>query len=115
MNPHAGPEDEEFDPRDWHASLSGPGYGYAANLRHRLGFDVSFRATDDSDRVLGERYWIAELIHRPETGEMPDEATLRRLRRQAVKVFLMKLRAVTRRLDALRARSANQHINEDAA
>jgi hypothetical protein len=110
MNSHAGPEDEPFDPRDWHASVSGWRFGYVANHRHRVAFDVSFRASDDSDRVFDKRFWIAEPMHWPETGQALDAPTLRRLRRLAVRVFLQKLHAVTRRLDALRALKARDEL-----
>ena len=115
MNPHVSPEDAGFDPKDWHAELSARRFGYVANLRHQLGFIVSFRAHDDSDEIFGEHYWIAELIHRPASGEMPDAALLPRLHREAVKAFLRKLHEVRRRLAAMRALSANTQLEEDAA
>lgn len=93
---------QNFEPKDWHAEVSGPGFGYVSNFRYGLGFDVSFRADDDCDRIFGHKYWQAELIHWPATGELPEAAILHRLRRDAVHVFLRTLRAVERRLAALR-------------
>jgi hypothetical protein len=108
MNANMRPQASRIDPSDWHVDLSGHRFGYVTNFRYDLGFDVSFRADGDSDWIFGARYWHAELMHEPATGKCPEAAILHRLRREAVHVFLRKLRLVERRLLALR-RAPQRH------
>lgn len=66
----------EFNPKDWHVCLA---TDYATYFPADLGFSVGFLPRDFSSDGLSPDDFIAEPVHYPAWGAIPDDDELARL------------------------------------
>lgn len=79
---------QTFAPKDWHFDLS---TDYATHFPSDIGFSISFSPRDFTTDGLSPEDFVAEPVHFPAWGAVPDDETLMQLCRTAARLFGEKL------------------------
>ena len=95
-----------FDPKDWHVDLQ---TSYVTYFPADIGFSVGFLPRDFESDGLAAEDFIAEPVHFPAWGAVPNDRELARLCRIAATSFALRLRqSLQRRISVAEAIAPNE-------
>jgi hypothetical protein len=87
MKSHASPEDDGFNPRDWYCDMA---TDYVSHFPTDIGFSVGFLPRDFEIDGLSPEDFVAEPVHFPAWGAIPDGDELARLSRIAAYLYAIR-------------------------